>query len=70
MCNRSKFVNMHHQERALVTRMKKHIKFCCSVNDDEYEEIIWYNELVDFIEKNAQNDQIQASAVILDTNDP
>jgi hypothetical protein len=35
-----------------------HIKFQISVNEDKYEEIITYKELMDFIEKNQQNDAI------------
>ena len=38
--------------------MNEHIKFRCSVNDDEYKEIISYNELMDFIQKNMENDAI------------
>ena len=36
----------------------EHMKFCCSINDDEYEDIISYNELMDFIQKNEENDAI------------
>jgi hypothetical protein len=32
--------------------------FRISVNEDAYEEIITYNELLDFIEKNHENDAI------------
>jgi hypothetical protein len=35
-----------------------HVKFRISVNEDEYEEIITYNKLMDFIEKNQENDAI------------
>jgi hypothetical protein len=35
-----------------------HVKFRISVNEDEYEEIITYNELMDFIEKNQENNTI------------
>jgi hypothetical protein len=35
-----------------------HHKFRTSVNDDEYKEIIFYNELMDFITKNQENDSI------------
>jgi len=41
------------------TRMDpEHVKFKCSVNDDSYEEIISYNKLMDFIQKNAENNEI------------
>ena len=32
-----------------------HIKFHCSVNEDEYEEIVMYNELKDFIQKEVED---------------
>ncbi len=35
-----------------------HHKFRISINDDEYKEIIMYNELMDFIEKNKDNEDI------------
>jgi hypothetical protein len=35
-----------------------HVKFWISINEDEYEEIITYNELMDFIEKNQENDAV------------
>jgi hypothetical protein len=41
-----------------VRRSDDHVKFQISVNEDEYEEIITYNELIDFIEKNQENDAI------------
>jgi hypothetical protein len=31
-------------------RQPGHIQFVCSVNDDNYEEILSYNELMDYIE--------------------
>ena len=31
-----------------------HIKFVCSVNDDKYEEILSYNEILQHIEKDAE----------------
>jgi hypothetical protein len=35
-----------------------HVKFRISINEDEYEETITYNELMDFIKKNQENDAI------------
>ena len=35
-----------------------HVKFQISINEDEYEEIITYNELIYFIKKNQENDTI------------
>jgi hypothetical protein len=34
-----------------------HVQFVCSVNDDAYEEILSYNELMDYIEKDEQQHQ-------------
>ena len=34
-----------------------HVQFVCSVNDDDYEEILSYNELLDYIEKDEQQHQ-------------
>jgi hypothetical protein len=33
------------------------VQFVCSVNDDNYEEILSYNELMDYIEKDKQQHQ-------------
>jgi hypothetical protein len=41
-----------------VRRSDDHVKFWISISEDEYEEIITYNELMDFIEKNQENDAI------------
>jgi hypothetical protein len=41
-----------------VCRSDDHVNFWISVNEDEYKEIITYNELMDFIEKNQENDAI------------
>jgi len=35
----------------------EHVCFCCTVNDDQYEDIIMYNKLMDYIQKNAENDK-------------
>ena len=48
-------INKHEQGHHTTN---EHIKFTCSVNDDKYEEIISYNELMDFIQKNMKNDAI------------
>ena len=37
-----------------------HIKFVCSVNDDMYEEILTYNEILEYITKNKEQDEDQA----------
>jgi hypothetical protein len=41
-----------------VRRSDDHVKFRISINEDEYEKIITYNELMDFIEKNQENNAI------------
>jgi hypothetical protein len=41
-----------------VCRSDDHVKFRISINEDEYEEIITYNELMDFIKKNQENNAI------------
>jgi hypothetical protein len=38
-------------------RQPGHVQFVCSVNDDDYEEILSYNELMDYIEKDEQQHQ-------------
>jgi hypothetical protein len=41
-----------------VRRSDDHVRFRISVNEYEYKEIITYNELMDFIKKNQENDAI------------
>jgi hypothetical protein len=41
-----------------IRRSDDHVKFRISVNEDKYKEIITYNELMDFIEKNQEYDAI------------
>jgi hypothetical protein len=41
-----------------VRRSDDHVKFRISINEGEYKEIITYNELMDFIEKNQENNAI------------
>jgi hypothetical protein len=41
-----------------VRRSDNHVKFRISINEDEYKEIITYNELMDFIKKNQENNAI------------
>jgi len=35
----------------------EHVCFCCTINDDQDKDIITYNELMDYIQKNAENDE-------------
>jgi hypothetical protein len=41
-----------------ISHSDDHVKFRISINEDEYKETITYNELLDFIEKNQENDAI------------
>jgi hypothetical protein len=43
---------------SLTTKQMYCHTFCISINEDEYEEIITYNQLLDFIQKNEENDKI------------
>jgi hypothetical protein len=45
------------------SRQPGHVQFVCSVNDDDYQEILSYNELMDYIEKDEQ----QLNTRVLDT---
>jgi hypothetical protein len=53
---RARIVEYISDHESNVRRSDDHVKFRISVKEDEYEEIITYNELIDFIEKNQEND--------------
>jgi hypothetical protein len=55
---RARIVECISDHESNVRRLDDHVKFRISVNEDEYEETITYNELLDFIEKNQENDAI------------
>jgi hypothetical protein len=55
---RDRIVECISDHESNVRRSDDHVKFRISVNEDEYKEIITYNELMDFIEKNQENDTI------------
>jgi hypothetical protein len=55
---RARIVEYISDHESNVRRSDDHVKFRISVNEDEYKEIITYNELMDFIEKNQENDAI------------
>jgi hypothetical protein len=55
---RARIVECISNHESNVCRSDDHVKFQISVNEDKYEEIITYNELMDFIEKNQENDTI------------
>ena len=38
-----------------VNNRPEHLKFKCSVNDDKYEEVLSYNDILAYIEKDADN---------------
>ena len=49
-----KRIDKHERE---LFRQPGRVQFVCSVNDDDYEEILSYNELMDYIEKDEQQHQ-------------
>jgi hypothetical protein len=55
---RARIVKCISDHESNVRHSDDHVKFQISVNEDEYEETITYNELLDFIEKNQENDAI------------
>jgi hypothetical protein len=57
-CFGALIVNLVEDHQSKVCKSDNHHKFCISVNDDQYEEVITYNELMDFIQKNEENDAI------------
>jgi hypothetical protein len=54
----ARIVDLVEDHQSKVRKSDHHHKFCISVNDDQYEEVITYNELMDFIQKNEENDAI------------
>ena len=38
-----------------VSKHPVHLRFCCSLNDDEYEEILTYQEVMDHMERDSDN---------------
>ena len=55
---RARIVEHIKDHESALKQSNDHHKFRISVNDDEYEEVISYNQLLDFIEKNTENDSI------------
>jgi hypothetical protein len=55
---RARIVECISDHESNVPHSDDHVNFRISVNEDEYEETITYNELLDFIEKNQENDAI------------
>ena len=54
----AKIVECIHNHESAKTQTSDHVKFWCSVNDDAYEDLISYNEMMDYVQKNAENNQI------------
>jgi hypothetical protein len=57
-CLRAHIVDLVKDHQSKVRKLDHHHMFRISVNDDQYEEVITYNELMDFIQKNEENDAI------------
>jgi hypothetical protein len=55
---RARIVECISDHESNIHRSDDHVKFPISVNEDEYEEISAYNELMDFIENNQENEAI------------
>ncbi len=55
---RAHIVDLVKDHQSKLRKSDDHHKFCISFNDDQYEEVITYNELMDFIQKNEENDAI------------
>jgi hypothetical protein len=55
---RARIVECISDHESNVRHSDDHVKFRISINEDEYKETITYNELMDFIEKNQENDAI------------
>jgi hypothetical protein len=52
---RARIVKCISQHESHVHHSEDYVKFQMPVNEDEYKEIITYNEWMDFIEKNQQS---------------
>jgi hypothetical protein len=57
-CFRARIVDLVEDHQSNICKLDHHHKFRILVNDDQYEEVITYNELMDFIQKNEENDAI------------
>ena len=58
--NRTKILEALVESEEQLAKHPDHIKFVCSVNDDMYEEILTYNEILEYIAKNEEQDDDQA----------
>ena len=53
--HRARIVELITQHEDKVTSNPSLIKFKCSLNNDEYEEILSYNDIVDYINRKENN---------------
>jgi hypothetical protein len=51
-------IDFNDNHKSDVLKCDDHYKFCISVNEDQYEEVSTCNELMDFIQKNKENEGI------------
>ena len=54
--HRARIAELIEEHDHATQRNKEHIKFRCSVNNEQYEEILTYNELLDHLNKDAEDD--------------
>jgi hypothetical protein len=57
-CFLAHIVDLVEDHQSKIRKSDNHHMFCISANDDQYEEVITYNELMDFIQKNEENNAI------------
>jgi hypothetical protein len=60
LMKRSKCIGEHERE---LFRQPGHVQFVCSINDDDYKEILSYNELMDYIEKDDQQHEYNSMII-------
>ena len=53
--HRAKIVECIQQHDETVATSSEHIRFRCSINDDKYEEVMSYNDIISYLEKDADN---------------
>jgi hypothetical protein len=53
--HRAKIVQAIEEQQYAASLDPTHLKFCCSMNEDEYEEILSYQEIIDYLEKDEDN---------------
>jgi hypothetical protein len=63
----ARIVDLVEDHQSKVCKSDNHYKFRISVNDNQYEEVITYNELMDFIQKNEE--KIPLSGIFGESSD-